>query len=108
MEPVNTHWRTRASTSLGLLKKNLSSTPAVESACQAVRIRTASESCQTMMGAPRLDRGCGSDLVWLIALQHFLSQIRPDVAVQVNKLRLSSNVDQISGAPKIHFITVDE
>src|SRR5579862_5868249 len=80
--------------SLGRLKKNRSSFPAVASACHSA----STPAPRRTWASARLYLDC-------IALEHLLAQSRPDETVELREPRLGSNVDQITGTGKIDRVT---
>src|SRR3954451_20790501 len=97
MEPVMIHSETLVRMSLGRLKKNLSSIPAVTSTCQAPTNTRPSTVCHTSIGSLRRGRRTSVCFASLIAPEDLLSQICPHVPVYVLKFWVRTDIDEISG-----------
>src|SRR5690242_218666 len=93
MEPLRNQPAIRKATSVGRLKKNLSSLPASASACHAA----SSAAPSRIWPSSRRLR---------IALDHFSAKLRPDFAVQLMEARLGADIDQVAWARKIHRVAV--
>src|SRR5438067_3154482 len=77
IEPLEIHCQTRISTSLGRLKKNLSSRLDAAPHSHAATSASPSAICHITIGVDRLLGAA------LIAFQHLLAQIAPDRPVQL-------------------------